>query len=141
MIVKLLIEHHLEFLSLKRGCRGSSEPTLVKMSNCWKSHSAAHIITYLCHFSVQWGQALVFCADKKIPSQGPNFQWNMRLAFCGISSGFSPSVYQLVYPFTGIQEYDCIHYTDAIHIIITLYAMGLHLFLYNMSSYDGVIIS
>ena len=44
MIVKLLIEHHLEFLSLKGGCRGSSESTLVKMSNCWKSHGAAQII-------------------------------------------------------------------------------------------------
>ena len=27
MIVKLLTEHHLEFLSLKGGCRGSSEST------------------------------------------------------------------------------------------------------------------
>ena len=44
MIVKLLTEHHLEFLSLKGGCTGSSESTLVKMSNCWKSHAAAHII-------------------------------------------------------------------------------------------------
>ena len=44
MIVKLLTEHHLEFLSLKGGCRGSSESTLVKMSNCWKSHSAAHVM-------------------------------------------------------------------------------------------------
>ena len=43
MIVKLLTEHHLEFLSIKGGCRGSSESTLVKMSNCWKSHDAAHI--------------------------------------------------------------------------------------------------
>ena len=42
MIVKLLTEHHLEFLSLKGGCRGFSESTLVKMSNCWKSHAAAH---------------------------------------------------------------------------------------------------
>ena len=42
MIVKLLTEHHLEFLSLKRGCIGSSESTLVKMSNFWKSHAAAH---------------------------------------------------------------------------------------------------
>ena len=42
MIVKLLTEHHLEFLSLRGGCRGSSESTLVKMSNCWKSHVAAH---------------------------------------------------------------------------------------------------
>ena len=37
MIVKLLPEHHLEFLSLKGGCRGSSESTLVKMPHCWKS--------------------------------------------------------------------------------------------------------
>ena len=42
MIVKLLTEHHLEFLSLKGGCRGSSESTLVKMSNCLKSRVAAH---------------------------------------------------------------------------------------------------
>ena len=31
MIVKLLTEHRLEFLSLKGGCRGWSESTLVKM--------------------------------------------------------------------------------------------------------------
>ena len=31
MIVKLLTEHHLEFLSLTGGCRGSSESTLVKL--------------------------------------------------------------------------------------------------------------
>ena len=44
MIVKLLTEHHLEFLSLIGGCRGASESTLVKMSNCWKSHAAAHLV-------------------------------------------------------------------------------------------------
>ena len=43
MIVKLLIEHHLEFVSLKGGCRGSSESTHVKMPHCWKSHALAHI--------------------------------------------------------------------------------------------------
>ena len=41
IFVKLLTEHHLEFLSLKGGCKGSSESTLVKMSNCWKSYAAA----------------------------------------------------------------------------------------------------
>ena len=40
MHVKLLTEHHLEFLSLRGSCRGSSESTHVKMSNCWKSHAA-----------------------------------------------------------------------------------------------------
>ena len=34
MIVKPLTEHHLEFLSLSGGCRGSSQSTLVKMSKC-----------------------------------------------------------------------------------------------------------
>ena len=43
MIVKLLTEYHLEFLSLKWGCRGSSESTHVKMSHCWKSHALAQI--------------------------------------------------------------------------------------------------
>ena len=42
MTVKLLTEHHLEFLSLKVGCIGSSESTHVKISHCWKSHVAAH---------------------------------------------------------------------------------------------------
>ena len=41
MIVKLLTGHHLEFLSLKGGCTGSSELTLVKMPYYWKSHVAA----------------------------------------------------------------------------------------------------
>ena len=45
MIVNLLTEHRLEFLSLKGGCRGSPESTLVKMSNCWKSHALAHLIS------------------------------------------------------------------------------------------------
>ena len=42
MIVKLLTEHHLEFLSLTGGCRGSSDSTLDKMPHCWKSHAVAH---------------------------------------------------------------------------------------------------
>ena len=43
MSVKLLTEHHLEFLSLKAGCTGSSESTLVKMPHCWKSHVMAQV--------------------------------------------------------------------------------------------------
>ena len=43
MIVKLLTEHHLVFLSLNGGCRGSSESTLVKMPHCWKSHATAQL--------------------------------------------------------------------------------------------------
>ena len=43
MIVKLLTEHHLEFLRLTGGCKDSSESTLVKMIHCWKFHVAAHL--------------------------------------------------------------------------------------------------
>ena len=42
MIVKLLTEHDLEFLSLKGGYTGSSESIHVKMPHCWKSYVAAH---------------------------------------------------------------------------------------------------
>ena len=44
MIVKLLTKHHLEFLTLTGGCRGSSETTYVKMSHCWKSHALAQLL-------------------------------------------------------------------------------------------------
>ena len=40
---ELLTEHFLEVLSLKGGCTSSSESTLVKMSNYWKSHALAHL--------------------------------------------------------------------------------------------------
>ena len=45
MSVKLLTEHHLEFLSIKEGCTGSSESTHVKMPHCWKSHVTAKLST------------------------------------------------------------------------------------------------
>ena len=63
MIVKLLTEHHLGFLSLKGGCRGSSESKHVKMSHRWKSQALAHnyyiIITWqhtvkLCETPSEW---------------------------------------------------------------------------------------
>ena len=59
MIVKLLTEHHLEFLSLKGGCRGSSEPTLVKMPHSWKSHVAPHYaFSADIWFTLEWGLVL-----------------------------------------------------------------------------------
>ena len=45
MIVKLLTENHLEFQSFKRGCRGSSESTHVKMPHCLKSHALAQMFS------------------------------------------------------------------------------------------------
>ena len=43
MSFELLTDHYLEFLSLKGGCTGSSESTLVKMPHCRKSHAAAQM--------------------------------------------------------------------------------------------------
>ena len=39
-----MAEHHLEFLSLKGGCTGWSESTLVKIPHCWKSRVAAQLL-------------------------------------------------------------------------------------------------
>ena len=52
MTVKLLTEHHLEFLSLKGGCRGSSESTHVKIPHCLKSRVMAHLILIVYAFNV-----------------------------------------------------------------------------------------
>ena len=41
--VKLLTEHHLDFLSLTGGYTGSSKSTLVKKPYCWKSHVVAQM--------------------------------------------------------------------------------------------------
>ena len=48
MSIKLLTEHHLEFLSSKDDCTCSSETIHVKIPHCWKSHLAAHISTHSC---------------------------------------------------------------------------------------------
>ena len=45
MIVKLLTEHHLEFLSLKGGCTVCLSLNLSKMPHCWKSHVTAHLFS------------------------------------------------------------------------------------------------
>ena len=65
MIVKLLTEHHLKCLSLKGGCRDSSESTLVKMSKCWKSHAAAHFIPCIVDKQLTSGLHIYFRANQK----------------------------------------------------------------------------
>ena len=55
MTVKLLTEHHLEFLSLTGGCTGSSESKLVKMLHCWKSHVVGHMLLFHSHYFVHGG--------------------------------------------------------------------------------------
>ena len=61
MIVKLLTEYHLEFLSLKRVCRGPSESTLVKKSNCRKSDAAAQMFDYVLSHDVASGSDVTLC--------------------------------------------------------------------------------
>ena len=46
MIVKLLTEHHLEFISLKGGCTGSSEFTLTCQNTT--------LLEITCHSSLIW---------------------------------------------------------------------------------------
>ena len=72
MIAKILTEHHLEFLSLKGGCTGSFEFTLVKMPHCWKSHVAAKILTLNLRFDSKnnWSDVrfgIVSRKNKKTP--------------------------------------------------------------------------
>ena len=43
MTLRLLTEHHLEFLSLKGSYTGSFESFNVKMPHCWKSHVTAKL--------------------------------------------------------------------------------------------------
>ena len=54
--IKLLTEKHLEFLSLKGGCTGSSESTPVKITHCWKSHAAADYIFTASPEPAEWGE-------------------------------------------------------------------------------------
>ena len=70
MIVKLLTEHHLEFLSLRGGCRGSSESTLVKLLEIsYVKHIAAHMLYTYTLFSCvaalcfHFLQSILFVSD------------------------------------------------------------------------------
>ena len=70
MIVKLLTEHHLEFLSLTGGCTGSSESTLVKIPHGWKSHVTAQILVkVLDHQIVENDNIYNHVTDNKLRSQ------------------------------------------------------------------------
>ena len=44
MTFRLLIEHHLEFLSLKGGCTGSCESTFVEIPHFWKSRHGSNSV-------------------------------------------------------------------------------------------------
>ena len=76
MSIKLLLEHHLEFLSLKGGRIGSSESTLVKTPHCWKSHV---VITLTVRISVKDDILELFPLNRRVlfeySSPQPVFPW------------------------------------------------------------------
>ena len=85
MIVKLLTEYHLEFLSLKGGCRGSSESTHVKMPHCWKSHALAHSIIIFSLLQLQVEVYLILVHIHYSRQEGP---WEViNYCFIGKLSG------------------------------------------------------
>ena len=64
MVVKLLTEHHLEFLSLIGGCCGSSESTHVKL-------------TTLLEISCT-GSFFIFCFSRQIIQRGEGVRTNIE---------------------------------------------------------------
>ena len=46
MSVEILTEHHLEFVSLKRGCIDPSASTLVEIPLCWKSRHGSENVSF-----------------------------------------------------------------------------------------------
>ena len=63
MTVKLLTEHHLEFLSLKVGCTGSSESIHVK--NATLLEITCHSSTMLSHHILESMSVLLKCHNYK----------------------------------------------------------------------------
>ena len=53
MNIKLLTEHHLEFLSLKGGCTGSSESILVKNATLLESSCRCSYVLTLLNVKIQ----------------------------------------------------------------------------------------
>ena len=75
MNIKLLTELHLEFLSLKGGCTGLSESTLVKMPHCLKSHVMAHF--YIQNVYLDLG-----CRDLNAVFSGHRLTYRLKLNSC-----------------------------------------------------------
>ena len=68
MSVKLLTEHHLGFLSLKLGCTGWYESTLVKIPHCWESHVMAQLSLSDIAIDVRSHLSVIITYIKSLPS-------------------------------------------------------------------------
>ena len=81
MTLRLLTEHHLEFLSLKGGC------TPVKMPHCWRSHVAAQLSLFcLLHYLLHQKHYLMHSTRKERDCR--RF-YDILIAFCGQRDNFS----------------------------------------------------
>ena len=79
MTVYLLTEQHFEFPSLKGGCTCSSEPTLVKIPNCWKSQVVVHIsITSSQQTHFQRTTKICFWQYAKFISRAAHTRWTQN---------------------------------------------------------------
>ena len=115
MSVKRLTEHNLEFLSLKGGCTGKSESTLVKMPHCWKSRVMAHFILYYLTSSCNQQQAM-FC-------------------YCGTPCSYLNILFQIL---TDICIINCGYFIVTLKksdLIITLYRSIINLLIYVNKTY------
>ena len=96
MNVKLLTEHHLEFLSLKGGYAGWSESTLVKMPHCWKSHVTAQIVLYLKPSGqVQVGGTYCCITVSYLPNKCRNSYFLQNYSLLGCNKGLDYMATQL----------------------------------------------
>ena len=90
MTVKLQTEQRLEFLSLKGGCTGSPESTLVKMPHCWKTQVTTNTVKTLYNVT-RYNR--IFNIRHKIAGDGsvsikiPSLYQNIHLTTPTVTSG------------------------------------------------------
>ena len=114
MSVKLLTEHYLEFLSLKGGCTGWSESTLVKMPHCWKSHVTAHICysmkgdIFTLHIfkTKKLSQNIVHCISVWHLNAQKNYQGSKKVTYINFANSFCDGFFAVITDFhlSGLQR-------------------------------------
>ena len=130
MTLRPLPEHHLEFLSLKGGCTGSSESTFVKIPLCWKSHVTAQMLELIDKktilHSIFWFifwllTGLIFSNTLVSPSSKSSFSLlaNTEATLIGISG--TSLCTRLISSFTGNVQCYNIKLFVIIEVIIQFY--------------------
>ena len=105
MSVKLLTEHHLEFLSLKGGYTGLSEYTHVKIPHCWESRGIAHYI-FLAFFSYVLNYKLRYF---EMPNRRGSMVNSCNCAFYHTRIYTGDKAYKDDFLWHFTQSSDCVH--------------------------------